>query len=53
VGLGEKELAFDWLQKAFADHSYDLLFLKLDEKLDTLHSDPRFTDLLPHMNLRQ
>jgi hypothetical protein len=48
----QKELAFDWLEKAFADHSYDLLFLKLDEKMDSIRSDPRFADLLRRMNLQ-
>jgi tetratricopeptide (TPR) repeat protein len=52
VGLGEKDAAFDWLQKAFADHSYWLLFLKIDERMGTLRSDPRFTDLLRRLNLQ-
>jgi TolB-like protein/DNA-binding winged helix-turn-helix (wHTH) protein/Tfp pilus assembly protein PilF len=51
VGIGEKKLAFDWLEKALADHSYDLLFLKLDEKMDTMRSDPRFADLLRRIDL--
>jgi len=52
VGLGENEVAFDWLQKAFADHSYWLLFLKIDERMATMRSDPRFADLLRRMNLQ-
>ncbi len=52
VGLGERDDAFDWLKKAFADHSYWLLFLKIDERMETLRSDPRFADLLRRMNLQ-
>jgi TolB-like protein/DNA-binding winged helix-turn-helix (wHTH) protein/tetratricopeptide (TPR) repeat protein len=51
VGLGEKEVAFDWLQKGLADRSYWLLFLRIDERMETIRSDPRFQDLLRRINL--
>jgi TolB-like protein/DNA-binding winged helix-turn-helix (wHTH) protein/tetratricopeptide (TPR) repeat protein len=53
VGLGRKDLAFDWLQKALADRSYWLLFLRIDERMDTMRSDPRYAELLSRIGLPQ
>ena len=41
----DKDQAFTWLEKAFADHSVFLAFLKLEPMLEPLHGDPRWTDL--------
>jgi len=49
--LGEQDLAFAWLEKAYEVRSEGLLALKVDPVLDSLRSDPRFTDLLRRMNL--
>ncbi|HET9402895.1 MAG TPA: tetratricopeptide repeat protein [Candidatus Acidoferrales bacterium] len=51
VGLGQKDLAFDWLQKAITDRSYWLLFLRIDERMEIIRSDPRFQDILKRVNL--
>jgi serine/threonine protein kinase/Flp pilus assembly protein TadD len=53
VGLGEKEQAFDWLEKAYRDHSPWLIWLNADPRFDRLHSDPRFADLLRRIGLPQ
>lgn len=45
VGLGENEKALDWLDKAFADRSNGLVFMRVEPELDNLHSDPRFIAL--------
>jgi len=45
-GLGQKELALDWLDKAYDDRSKWLVQLKVDYRLDPLRSDPHFVDLL-------
>ncbi len=52
IGLGDKDSAFAWLEKAYAEHSF-LYFLKSDPNFDPLRSDPRFQDLLRRMNLPQ
>ena len=52
IGLGDKDSAFTWLEKAYAEHSF-LYFLKSDPNFDPLRSDPRFQDLLRRMNLPQ
>ncbi|MGH9846453.1 MAG: tetratricopeptide repeat protein, partial [Blastocatellia bacterium] len=51
VGLGEKDLAFAWMEKAYEEHDYKLNFLKVDPIFDSLRSDPRFNDLLRRMKL--
>ncbi len=51
TGLGEKDQAFEWLQKTFDEHSFWLGTLKVDPRLDVLRSDPRFQDLLRRMDL--
>ncbi len=49
--LGEKEQAFAYLYKAYEEKSHWLVYLKVDPKLDTLRSDPRFTVLLERIGL--
>jgi len=46
AGLGEKDQAFDWLEKSFGAHDKGLTYLKIDPCLDPLRSDPRFHNLL-------
>jgi TolB-like protein/Tfp pilus assembly protein PilF len=53
VGLGEKDLALAWLQKAVADRSIPLPFLKTDEEFASLRSDPRYRELLNRIGLPQ
>jgi len=49
--LGEKEFAFEWLQKAFEEHGNGMTMLGLDRRFDSLHSDPRFRKLLHRIGL--
>jgi serine/threonine-protein kinase len=51
AGLGEKDEAFRWLEKSYQDHANDLVILKVDPLLDSLHSDPRFADLVRRVGL--
>jgi TolB-like protein/DNA-binding winged helix-turn-helix (wHTH) protein len=47
AGLGEKDKAFELLQKAYQEKSADLSWhLKADLRLDNLRSDSRYQDLL-------
>jgi TolB-like protein/DNA-binding winged helix-turn-helix (wHTH) protein/Tfp pilus assembly protein PilF len=52
VGLGEKDRAFDWLQKAVADRSIPI-DLKMNPELDSIRSDPRFAELVRQIGLPQ
>ncbi len=54
AGLGDKEKAFEFLEKTYQERSSDLpYFLKADLRIDNLRSDPRFHDLLRRMNFPQ
>jgi TolB-like protein/tetratricopeptide (TPR) repeat protein/predicted Ser/Thr protein kinase len=46
AGLGEKDQAFEWLERAYEVHDQGITALKVDPPLDPLRSDPRFQDLL-------
>jgi TolB-like protein/DNA-binding winged helix-turn-helix (wHTH) protein/Flp pilus assembly protein TadD len=51
AGLGNKNKAFEFLEKAYKEKSPDLAyFLKADLRIDPLRSDPRFQHLLRRMN---
>jgi len=52
IGLGEKNEAFKWLEKAYEERDYyleDVLFRALI--CDSISSDPRFGDLMRRMGL--
>jgi eukaryotic-like serine/threonine-protein kinase len=51
AGLGEKNEAFDWLERAFEKHAVDLFTLRVEPMFDGLRSDPRFQDLLRRVGL--
>jgi tetratricopeptide (TPR) repeat protein len=51
VGLGEKDLAFEWLQKAYEARSEHLSWLKIDARVNPLRSDPRFAELMRRVGL--
>jgi TolB-like protein/Tfp pilus assembly protein PilF len=46
AGLGEKEPAFDWLEKTFEERYHWLNLMGSDPRLAPLRSDARFDDLL-------
>jgi eukaryotic-like serine/threonine-protein kinase len=52
AALGDKEQAFAQLEQAYRQREFFLDFVKGDPELDSLHSDPRFQDLLGRMKLR-
>jgi tetratricopeptide (TPR) repeat protein len=49
--LGEKQQAFDWLDKACEERSSALVYLKVEPSFDSLRQDPHFTDLLRRIHL--
>jgi serine/threonine-protein kinase len=46
VGLGQKDEAFRWLERAYDERSYCIPALKFDTRLDPIRSDPRLEDLI-------
>jgi TolB-like protein/DNA-binding winged helix-turn-helix (wHTH) protein/Tfp pilus assembly protein PilF len=47
--LGERDQALAWLERAYQARSLFMIQLKLDPSFDSLHSDPRFQDILRRM----
>jgi TolB-like protein/thioredoxin-like negative regulator of GroEL len=46
LALGEKDEAFRWLEKGFRDRSICMQGTRQDPRLEPLHGDPRYEDLL-------
>jgi TolB-like protein/Flp pilus assembly protein TadD len=51
AGLNDKDQAFEWLNKAYADRSFYITLLNFEPTLDNLRPDPRFKELLKRANL--
>jgi tetratricopeptide (TPR) repeat protein len=52
AGLGEKDQAFTWLERAYKEHSYYLTeYFPTDARLDNLRADPRFVALRKRVGL--
>jgi tetratricopeptide (TPR) repeat protein len=44
ASLGDPDTAFDWLDRAFAERSHWLIWLRLDPRWKMLRCDPRFNE---------
>ncbi len=53
LGLGDKEQAFAWMERAYQEQSNILLFLKVHPFFDPLRDDPRFVKLVHRVGLDQ
>jgi tetratricopeptide (TPR) repeat protein len=51
-GLGDRERALQWFEKAFAERSMNIWILA-DQRLDPIRTDPRFKHLMGRMGLPQ
>jgi tetratricopeptide (TPR) repeat protein len=52
LGLGDKEQAFQWLDKASDERADTLAYAKVDPAYDRLREDPRWIALLQKLKLR-
>lgn len=50
--LGDKDKAFEWLERAYDDRSPVLTYIKVWPKMDSLRSDPRYVKLITRMRLQ-
>ena len=50
IALGDKDKAFENLEKSYKSHEVSLISLKVDPKLDPIRHDPRFAAFLARMN---
>ncbi|MDQ3473431.1 MAG: tetratricopeptide repeat protein, partial [Acidobacteriota bacterium] len=53
VGLGDKDKAFEWLEKDFQARNGKLPEIRWQIQFETLHDDPRFKDLIRRLGLPQ
>jgi eukaryotic-like serine/threonine-protein kinase len=53
IGLDEKDAAIEALEQAYRERSTLMTYLKMDPRLDSLRSNPKFQDLLRNMNFPQ
>ena len=49
--LGEKDEAFQYLNRGYSERCWPMVFLKVDPLCDPLRSDPRFSELLKRVGL--
>jgi len=53
AGLGEKDKAFEWINKAYEEHAGQMIFIKVDPWIKNLRSDPRYKELLKKVGLEK
>jgi eukaryotic-like serine/threonine-protein kinase len=51
AGLGEKDHAFEWLNRSYEKRDFLLIYLQFDPDFAGLRSDPRFQELVLRMKL--
>lgn len=51
TGLGDKDKAFEYLEKSYRGREHDLAYSKAWPQFDPLHSDPRWADLMRRVGL--
>ncbi len=52
AGLGDRDKAFEYLERSFADSSAILTYFNVWSLLDPIRSDPRFSELLQRIGFR-
>jgi serine/threonine protein kinase/Tfp pilus assembly protein PilF len=51
MGLGDRDAAFQWLEKAYEERYGFLAYLDVGPLFDSIRSDPRYTELLRRVGL--
>jgi hypothetical protein len=52
MGLGDKNQALTWLDRAYQERSEHVLYLGIEPLVDPLRGDPRFEKLLEKIGLK-
>ena len=50
IALGDTDEALRWLERAFAERSHSMAFLRVDPQLQPLRAHPRFQRLVTQVN---
>lgn len=53
LGLGDRDRALEWLQKAYKAHSPWILSIGVSNTFDPIHGDPRFAALVRKLGLHE
>ena len=53
AGLEDNNKAFEWLEKAFSDRDTTMTFIKVDQRIDSIRSDPRLAKLIERVGIPQ
>ena len=53
IGLGEKDEAMAWLERAYEEHDQWMVYINSYPGWDDLRSEPRFQALVQRMNFPQ
>jgi TolB-like protein/DNA-binding winged helix-turn-helix (wHTH) protein len=48
---GERELAFQWLERSYQSHTRDLVYMRVEPAFDSIRDDPRFAAMLKKVGL--
>jgi len=51
--VGQRDEAFAKLEKAYQEHDWFLMRLRVDPMMDSLRDNPRFKEMLKRLNLPQ
>ena len=51
AGLGDRQRALDWLERAYKEHDVQLAWFNLEPQVDMLREEPRFVELMSRMRL--
>jgi len=46
AGIGELELAFEWLEKSYEAHEVEMIWLKIEPQFNSLRHDPQWQGML-------
>jgi serine/threonine-protein kinase len=50
--LGQNDVGFEWLERAHAERSFEMLTIKVDPKWDPLRENPRFVEIVARVGQR-
>jgi hypothetical protein len=53
IALGEKDQAFQWLERAYEERSTQMVWLNLEPKFDPLRAEARFMALVKKVGLQK
>ena len=52
IGLGDKDRAFEWMEKAYSDRDWAMCCIKVESIFDPIRSDPRFQNIMKRVGLQ-